>query len=146
MGGMRWGVALLTLVSLTGCGTAPPLADDGSLPRHPLIGTSWLVQNIDDVGVAADIRSTLTFQREDQVIGAGGCNRYFARLALHESSLAISNPGSTRMACPTPAMDQEQHFLEALQAAAGWQRDGETLVLLDAQRRPRLRLIRISGG
>src|SRR4029453_19187222 len=82
--GLRWAmrprvILVLLALSLAACAT-PPMADDGTLPRHALIGTSWLAQPID--GTAADpaVQSTVTFQREDQVIGSGGCNRYFGRL------------------------------------------------------------------
>jgi putative lipoprotein len=78
------------------------------------------------------------------VIGRGGCNRYFGRLGLSQSTLSISGMGDTKMMCsPTMIMEQEQRFLEALQASVAWRREGETLVLLDLAGRERLRLVRI---
>ena len=138
-------ILVLLALSLAACAT-PPMADDGTLPRHALIGTSWLAQAID--GTAADpaVRSTVTFQREDQVIGSGGCNRYFGRLGLSGSTLSISGLGNTRMMCtPVPVMQQEQRFLEALQASVAWRREGDTLVLLDLAGRERLRLVRTAS-
>jgi len=138
-------VLALVLVSVAGCATtAPPLAEDGSLPRHPLVGTSWLTQAIDGAPVDPTVQSTLTFQRDDRVIGRGGCNRYFGRLVLSQSTLSISAVGDTKMLCtPAAVMEQEQRFFDALQASAGWQRAGDTLVLVDLTRRERLRLVRI---
>jgi putative lipoprotein len=138
-------ILVLLALSLAACAT-PPMADDGTLPRHALIGTSWLAQAID--GTAADpaVQSTVTFQREDQVIGSGGCNRYFGRLGLSGSTVSISGVGNTRMMCsPVPVMQQEQRFLEALQASVAWRREGDTLVLLDLAGRERLRLVRTAS-
>ena len=134
---------VLVALLLAACAT-PPMADDGTLPRHPLIGTSWLAQAIDGTPVDPAVQSTVTFQREDRVIGRGGCNRYFGRLGLSQSTLSISGMGDTKMMCsPTMIMEQEQRFLEALQASVAWRREGETLVLLDLAGRERLRLVRI---
>jgi len=143
---MRTRVILVLLaLSLAACAT-PPMADDGTLPRHALIGTSWLAQAIDGTGADSAVQSTVTFQREDQVIGSGGCNRYFGRLGLSGSTLSISGVGNTRMMCsPVPVMQQEQRFLEALQASVAWRREGDTLVLLDLAGRERLRLVRTAS-
>jgi heat shock protein HslJ len=143
---MRPRVLLVVLTLSLGACATPPMADDGTLPRHPLIGTSWLAQTIDGTAVDPAGQSTLTFQRDDQVIGSGGCNRYFGRLGLSGSTLSISGVGNTRMMCsPAPLMEQEQRFLEALQAAAAWRREGDTLVLVDLSGRERLRLVRVAG-
>ena len=137
-------VVVLTL-SLAACAT-PPMGADGTLPRHALIATSWLAQAIDGTAVDPAVQSTVTFQREDQVIGSGGCNRYFGRLGLSGSTLSISSVGNTRMTCsPAPVMEQEQRFLEALQASVAWRREGDTLVLLDLAGRERLRLARAAA-
>jgi len=138
-------ILVLLALSLAACAT-PPMADDGTLPRHALVGTSWLAQAIDGSAVDPAVRSTVTFQREDQVIGSGGCNRYFGRLGLSGSTLSVSDVGNTRMMCsPVPVMEQEQRFLAALQAAVAWRREGDTLVLLDLAGRERLRLVRTAS-
>ena len=138
-------ILVLLALSLAACATLP-MADDGTLPRHALIGTSWLAQAIDGTVADPAVQSTVTFQREDQVIGSGGCNRYFGRLGLSGSTLSISGVGNTRMMCsPVPVMQQEQRFLEALQASVAWRREGDTLILLDLAGRERLQLVRTAG-
>ena len=138
-------ILVLLALSFAACAT-PPMADDGTLPRHALVGTSWLAQAIDGSAVDPAVRSTVTFQREDQVIGSGGCNRYFGRLGLSGSTLSVSDVGNTRMMCsPVSVMEQEQRFLAALQAAVAWRREGDTLVLLDLAGRERLRLVRTAS-
>ena len=138
-------ILVLLALSLAACAT-PPMADEGTLPRHALIGTSWLAQAIDGTVADPAVQSTVTFQREDQVIGSGGCNRYFGRLGLSGSTLSISGVGNTRMMCsPVPVMQQEQRFLEALQASVAWRREGDTLILLDLAGRERLQLVRTAG-
>jgi heat shock protein HslJ len=49
------------------------------------------------------------------------------------------------MCSPVPVMEQEQRFLEALQASVAWRREGDTLVLLDLAGRERLRLVRTAS-
>jgi len=51
---------VLVALLLAACAT-PPMADDGTLPRHPLIGTSWLAQAIDGTPVDPAVQSTVTF-------------------------------------------------------------------------------------
>jgi heat shock protein HslJ/uncharacterized membrane protein len=134
-------VLVLAMLLLSACRSAPP--PPGAAATHPLIGTSWLAEDLDERGVVARVQSTLTFDSAERVSGRAGCNGYFGRVGLEVSNIAISKVGSTKMACPPAVMDQERRFLEALQAASSWDRDGDILLIFDGERRQRLRLSRL---
>ena len=82
-----------------------------------LIGTEWALEEIGGSGVADRVQSTLHFQRDDRVVGWGGCNRYFADLHSEGDEIHIGPIGSTRRICPPVVMDQEVHFFKALEKA-----------------------------
>jgi heat shock protein HslJ/uncharacterized membrane protein len=138
----RAAVLVLALLLLPACRSAPP--PPAAAATHPLVGTSWLAEDIDERGVVDRVQSTLTFDSAERVSGRAGCNQYFGRVGLEVSNIAISRVGSTKMACPAAVMDQERRFLEALQAASSWDRDGDILLIFDGGRRQRLRLSRLA--
>lgn len=75
---------------------------------------------------------TLTFSSTDRrVSGSAGCNEYFAEYTLQGNQLQIGLPGVTRKLCRAPQgiMEQEQHFLAALEKVASYQVQGEHLEL-----------------
>jgi heat shock protein HslJ len=69
------------------------------------------------------------FEINGQVRGHGGCNRFFGSYELEDGSVQIGALGSTRMACPEPAMSFEISFMEALQTSATASLVGNKLVL-----------------
>ncbi len=70
--------------------------------------------------------------------GTSGCNRYFGRATAESGRLSVGPLGSTMMACPQDAMDQEQAYLAALQAAASYTIEGSELRLSPAAGQPTL--------
>ena len=138
---LRVAALVLATMLLPACQSAAP---SPSAADHPLIGTSWLAQDIDGRGVLDDAQSTLTFESAQRVSGRAGCNQYFGGVGLEVSDIAISRVGSTKMACAPALMDQEQRFLVALQAAASWERSGDILIIFDGERRQRLRLCAVA--
>jgi heat shock protein HslJ len=136
---IRTAALVLATMLLPACQSAAP-SPGAAAAGHPLIGTSWLAQDIDERGVLDGLQSTLAVESAERVSGQAGCNRYFGRVGLEESNIAISRVGSTKMVCPPAVMDQERRFLDALQAAASWERGGDILLIFDGERRQRLRL------
>ncbi|RIJ34080.1 META domain-containing protein [Pontibacter oryzae] len=51
-------------------------------------------------------------ERDDDVHGFTGCNKFFGKYEANEKNLVLSELGTTRMACPD--MEQENKFLEVL--------------------------------
>ncbi len=89
-----------------------------------LEGPIWNLVNYNNgkeavVGIAEGTTITATF-KAGQVTGHAGCNNYFADYTVDGNKITIGAPGSTRMACDQPVMDQEFAYLAALQTAATW--------------------------
>jgi len=107
-----------------------------------LNGTQWtLASYVDSQGetvhVLPDTELTAQFTT-DQIAGSAGCNDYFASYQIDGAGLTVGPVGATRKACDEPAgiMAQERDYLAALKAATGYQVEGDTLRLLDAEGAP----------
>jgi putative lipoprotein len=100
--------------------------------QSPLIGTSWLAEDIGGRGVIDNAQTTITFDAEGRVAGSGGCNRYFGPVTIEGSAISFGDIGATRMACVPALMDQEQKFFGALAATRSYRFDdpGNKLVFL----------------
>ncbi len=80
---------------------------------------------------AAQVETTIRFDA-GQANGNAGCNRFFVSYTVDGSQLTFGPGGSTMMACPEPAMSQEQAFLTALGTVASYEISGAQLTLFDA--------------
>ena len=137
--------ALSLCVALAACHSASP-ADSTRGPGEPvptLSGTAWIAEDIDGAGVLEAVHSTLVFESEERIVGSTGCNRYFAPVRRSGAGLRVGEIGSTRRACPAPAMGQERLFLTALAAVATFRHENRTLWLVDESSRARVRLTRV---
>ena len=74
----------------------------------------WSVRQMDGQPIAERSRITLRFGQDGRLAGSASCNRYNAANSSKADQLSVSQAMATRMACPAPLMDQEQHFLELL--------------------------------
>jgi heat shock protein HslJ len=84
------------------------------------------------VGVIDGTDPTAVFGTDGQVTGNATCNSYFGPYTITGASLKIGPLGSTLMACPTTAQqDQESQFLIAMQAATTFNVQGLSLELRD---------------
>jgi heat shock protein HslJ len=104
-----------------------------------LAGTSWSVTSYNNgkqavVTVLAGSQLTAEFGADGVLSGSAGCNRYTATYAAQEQSLTIGPVAATRMMCADPAgvMEQEAHFLKALESVATYRIDGDRLELRTA--------------
>lgn len=78
-------------------------------PLATLAGSKWGPEG------AADSRQFVAFKAEGEVVGHGGCNRFFGSYQTDGgSSLSFGPLASTKMACAD--LDQEYAFLQALQS------------------------------
>jgi heat shock protein HslJ/uncharacterized membrane protein len=136
--------ALGLCIALTACGTAAPPGLTQAPGEPPLSGTSWVVEDIDGGGVIEAVAATLVFESEERIVGSTGCNRYFAPIRRSGTALRIGAIGSTRRACPVPAMGQERSFLTALAAVTTLRHESRTLWLVDESSRARVRLMRVT--
>ena len=89
-------------------------AKAGTAPDE-LVGSTWLVEDIEGGGVIDFLQSTLTFDSAEKVTGMGGCNNFFGSVKIDGSAIAFGPLGATRMACGEAIDDQEFRFLQALE-------------------------------
>lgn len=88
----------------------------GGEPRVLLVGSVWVVEDIDGKGIIDRARLTLQFEDGGRITGLAGCNSYTGTFALSGEGLRIQTPAVTRKACAPALMQQEQRFFDALQA------------------------------
>lgn len=119
-------------------GGATDLEKTDEMSENDLTGVRWALTSYlnaagETVEALADREVTAEFTADGRVAGQGGCNNYFAGYTVDGNNLTISQAGSTMMACePAEVMQQEADFLAALQAAATFTRDGDTLQIANA--------------
>jgi heat shock protein HslJ len=114
--------------------TVPPAPE-------PLVGTNWTLASFHTAdavsSVIADTTITAVFGADGSVSGSAGCNRYFAQYNSTGTSLSIGPAGSTKMACGTPGvMQQESTYLSLLGQVKTYTIKGERLTLADAKGTP----------
>jgi putative lipoprotein len=103
---------------------------------------AWRVEAIGTTPLAAAARPDITFTAEGRAHGSSGCNRFLGGFTLDGAALRFEPIAGTRMACESPAMELERHFLEALAAVHGWRMDGPALLLTNGAGATVLRLRR----
>lgn len=87
------------------------------------------------LGPDHDEKVFVRFLADGSVSGFAGCNSFFGTYIATGRKLEIGQLGATRMACPESVMQGESSFMGALQAASGYQVNGDTLILSDQQGR-----------
>ena len=103
----------------------------GGEPGAPtgLVGTAWRLEDLVGGGVIDNSMATLEFLDGGKIAGRASCNRFFGTVEISGSTLRFGALGSTKMACAAALMDQETKYLQALQNAERFQRDGQALLV-----------------
>jgi heat shock protein HslJ len=100
-----------------------------------LIGTAWLLTELNAQPVLDEPAVTATFSDDGQLSGSSGCNTYSTgyERSPDDNSMTV-NPAiaATMMACPEPIMQQEQAYLIALGTTTAYRIEGDELTLLDS--------------
>lgn len=103
-------------------------------PANPLSGTRWDVVNYNNgrgavTTLIGGTQITMNFGADGQVTGNASCNDYFAFYQVNGDRITVGHPGSTSRFCAEPegTMAQEAEFLAALQSAATFTINGNTL-------------------
>jgi heat shock protein HslJ len=104
----------------------------GKLSLADLEGVEWVLSRIRfDEALSAGQELTLRIDGE-RISGRSACNRYFAGItesADMAGDISIGPIGSTRMACPEPAMALERRYFAALEGTHNFSFLGGKLVL-----------------
>lgn len=103
-------------------------------PVDPFQGKVWRLFELVAAAGGAPMHPSVPITLEvdaatGQVSGKGGCNRYFAGAKLAGTQFTLAGIGSTQMACPPPAMDEEAAYLAALERVTGYAVEGDVLTL-----------------
>lgn len=113
----------------TACAAAP--TNGGPPPPSVAItGKTWVAETVLGEPAPADVSLTLLLTQDGRAAGRAGCNQYGGAVAVHGGRIMFKPLVSTRMACSQPVMDQEEAFLEALQASERFQIDAEGRLLI----------------
>jgi heat shock protein HslJ len=105
-----------------------------------LVGTKWVMTTYAVTGAMKDALPTPTVDAtfaapkdgEGDVSGSGGINQYSGRYTVDGDKLTVGTISSTRKAGAPAVMQQETDYLIALQTAATYQIDGDTLTIRSA--------------
>jgi len=104
------------------------------VPNAPLEGTNWALESFVDGEAASSVLAgtqiALRYQ-DGRVSGTAGCNDFGGNYSLDDGAISYSILEITVEACQTPpgVMDQEQLFMEILQAATASEVEGKRLTL-----------------
>jgi heat shock protein HslJ len=116
----------LTLFSAGGAALMTYQAQTQQLP-----GTSWAVLAYNNgkhavVSVLAGTKLTAVFGKDGTIAGSAGCNVYNGPVKASAPKISIGPLASTRKFCADPdgVMDQESHYLAALETAAKYRVQG----------------------
>jgi len=124
--------------------------NQGRLSLADLAGIEWVLKQCDRKEMLLDpVEVTLSFDA-DRISGKSACNRYSGSVTVSKipGTLMVNMPmTSTMMACPSPANEIEQRYLNALQAvtqysflagnlALTWRRDDQFGTMIFTPREP----------
>ncbi|WP_371397492.1 META domain-containing protein [Fretibacter rubidus] len=99
---------LLATLALTACMKVSKNIKAAS-PLPSLVGSEWAPEQ------SGDVEQFVGFKSGGEIIGHGGCNRFFGTYEQTGDTLTIGPLASTKMACPH--LGAESAFLGALQDA-----------------------------
>lgn len=103
----RRGAVALALI-LAGCSSS------ATGPQAAVVGPVWAAASIDGKAVLDDALITLRLDGDGRASGKGGCNGYGGSYTLEGAALRFGPLASTKMACATELMDQEQAYFDLL--------------------------------
>jgi heat shock protein HslJ len=124
--------------------TDAPAAEPSGAAPSGIWSTAWRLTDLGGDGVIDGAEATLEFPEEGRVVGRGGCNRFFAIVAVTSETIRFSGIGSTRMACAEPLAAQEAKYLKALESAERFAIEGDGLVIHSSDLAEPLRFARAS--
>lgn len=109
------------LLLIAGCSTLQSLTGGEPDQRGLLLGQLWIADQIAGQPLVPDSRVTLSLYGDGRLVGRAGCNTYTGRFKLEGGALQISSLNAGHVTCAADVTAQEQNFLGALAAAAGYE-------------------------
>jgi heat shock protein HslJ len=105
-------------------------------PAGAIEGTSWILATLNGAEPLPDTTITASFEADGNLTGSDGCNRYSASYQVDGDKISITPGIGTLTACPEPIMTQAGEYMAALESAASYRIQADTLELLDAGGNP----------
>ncbi len=109
------------------------------LEAASLTGVTWVATSYNNgnqavVSVLAGTELTAVFGEDGSLSGKAGCNNFMSSYTVDGDQITISPAATTRMMCAEPAgiMEQEAAFVMALETAATYSIQGDTLEMRTA--------------
>lgn len=111
--------------TVRGCGGDPIAVQ----PRAPVIEGNWEIQAIEGRPVRGTRDATISFS-DNRISGNSGCNSFGGSYRFERGYLIAGPLISTKMACPGPAMAQEQAIMGLLgqRLSVSTNRDGKLVL------------------
>jgi heat shock protein HslJ len=101
-----------------------------AIGQMPLVGTKWVLLSYGSPDAPTKVEPgtviTALFYDDGSLTGNAGCNTYAAGYTIEDSSLTISQPATTLMAC-TMGMEQADAYLASLVKAESYTITGPVL-------------------
>ena len=128
-------------ICLAGCTSQPATPTPTPVATQPPmtfpVGVEWrLTSYLNGANVMTTVTGekpvTAKFDSSGALSGSGGCNQYSATYKVTGTSISITQPITTLMACPEPIMQQESTYLAQLTKASSYKSLGDTLTFFDA--------------
>lgn len=107
------------------------VTEEGDEAAERLYDITWVAEEVSGQPVAPGVESNLLVAADGKVSGNAGCNGYFGSVIIDGQAMSFGNLGSTKIACPEPAMSQEDRLLGALDSTRGYRLQNGNLLLLD---------------
>lgn len=112
-----------------------------------LAGPVWMVTEVDGRAVMTNYRASMHFLANGRVGGRASCNHFNAGWERLGDEIVIEQAATTKMACPTDVMEQEQRFLGAFSSVSRFEvTEKGDLVLRDDGGEPLIRAESRDGG
>lgn len=115
-------IASIILVSIWGT----------ALLAEPLPGSEWEPVELNGSAFTPVGEIFLRFENDGRFFGNAGCNTARGQFVTNGDAILFGAAATTRMACPEDIAQQEFAFLQALNAARGFDRDATTMTLTDS--------------
>ena len=120
-------VTLVGVTAVAACGS-----DDDGGENVDLVGTTWVLTELDGEDVPAGVVVDLTFDGE-RVAGSSGCNQYNSSATFDDGTVTIEPTiASTMMACEQSLTEVETAYLTAITEVTSYTVEDSTLTLVDS--------------
>lgn len=138
---------LLAAMTLAGCSAVSTTAKEsnGAAPNSSPVIEGATLMWAEGVSDGCELPPTITFEN-GKVNGNAGCNNFFGGYAEKGDELTFSKMGATMRLCGKAFMEVEGRFLAALEATRFAVREGDSMTLLDADKKPLIKLVPETPG